>query len=230
MRLNINLATHPYQDLHRFLRRWASALGLFVIASCVLAGWAWHQYAEGRGISRDISTTQEQIRKLDEEKSAATKMLADPGNKEVADTARFLNLLIAKKAFSWTRVFMELEEIMPERLHVVSMTPELTPSNQLQLTLRVAGDSREKAVELVRRIEKSRSFRSAVLRSETMLPPEQARGGDSVQFDIAAVYVPAVAPAARTVNQAKSGAESVKAAAEEPAAKAAEPAGKGAKP
>ena len=200
MRLNINLATRPYQDLNRFLRRWVMAVAIFGVASVALGLFAWHQVSAGRDINQKIRAQQDQIRQFDEQKAAATKILGDPNNKQVADTAHFLNTQIAKKAFSWTRVFMQLEEIMPSRLHVMSLTPELTPSNQLQLTMRVAGDSREQAVELVRRIEKSPSFRTAVLRSESMVPPEQARGADAVIFEINAVYVPAVAPAAAAVK------------------------------
>jgi type IV pilus assembly protein PilN len=200
MRLNINLATRPYQDLNRFLRRWMLAVGVFAIASIALGWFAWHQYSAGREINQKIKAQEEQISQFDAQKAAATKLLNEPSNKEVADTARFLNLLIAKKAFSWTRVFMQMEEIMPPHLHVVSLSPELTPTNQLQLTMRVAGDSRDQAVELVRRIEKSPSFRSAVLKSETMIPPDQARGTDSVMFEISALYVPAVAPAATSVK------------------------------
>ena len=200
MRLNINLATNPYQDLGRYLRRWVLPLVVFGVASIALALFAWHQYSANRGMNEKIKAQQEQIRQFDQQKAAATKMLSDPGNKEVADTARFLNLLIAKKAFSWTRVFMQMEQIMPARLHVVSLTPDLTANNQLQLTMRVAGNSRDEAVELVRRIEKSPSFRSPVLRAETMLPPDQARDGDTVLFEISAVYVPTLAPAAKPVQ------------------------------
>ena len=200
MRLNINLASQPYQDLSRFLRRWVIALSVFAVASVALGLFAWRQYSAGREINRQINEQQKQIEQFDAQRAAATKMLAEPSNKEVADTARYLNSLIAKKAFSWTRVFMQMEEIMPSRLHVVSLTPELTQNNQLQLTMRVAGDSREQAVELVRRIEKSPSFRTATLRSEQMISPDQAKGSDTVMFEINAMYVPSVAPAAVPVK------------------------------
>jgi hypothetical protein len=200
MRLNINLASQPYQDLNRFLRKWVPAVAVFVIASCALVAWAWVRYSEGREINGRINVTREQIHRLDVQRETATNMLAEPANKGTADTSRFINQLIAKKAFSWTRVFMQLEQIMPDRLHVVSLAPELNKANQLQMTIHVAGDSREQAVELVRRIEKSPSFRSAVLRSEQMVPPEQARSGDAVQFDISAIYVPTVAPSPKPVK------------------------------
>src|SRR6266568_1352564 len=103
MRLNINLATRPYQDLNRFLRRWVIAVGLFAVASIALGLFAWHQYSAGRDINQRIRAQEQQIQQFDQQKAAAQKMLSEPSNKEVADTARFLNALIAKKAFSWTR-------------------------------------------------------------------------------------------------------------------------------
>lgn len=215
MRLDINLASRPYQDLSRFLRRWVLAVGIFVVASIAFALFAWHQYSAGRDINQRIRAQEEQIRQLDEQKAAATKLLNEPTNKDVADTARFLNLLIAKKSFSWTRVFMQLEDILPAQLHVVSLSPELTTNNQLQLTMRVAGNSREQAVELVRRIEKSPSFRSPALKAETMLPPDQARGGDSVLFEISALYVPTVPPAAVPVKENNKGVASNEAASDD---------------
>ncbi len=55
-------------------------------------------------------------------------MLGLPQNKSVVENSRFLNGLIARKSFSWTRVFMQLEQIMPPKLHVVSISPELERS------------------------------------------------------------------------------------------------------
>jgi type IV pilus assembly protein PilN len=230
MRLNINLATHPYQDLNRFLRRWAVPLAVFVVASIALIGWTWHQYSAGRGMNQKIKAQQEQIKAFDLQKANVTKMLSEPANKEVADTARFLNTMIAKKAFSWTRVFMQMEEIMPGRLHVVSLSPDLTANNQLQLTMRVAGDSRDQAVELVRRIEKSPSFRNPLLKSETMLPPDQIKEGDSVLFEISAVYVPTLAPSAKPVTDKAAAAAESTTQNDTPAKPSETPKSKGAKP
>ncbi len=201
MRLNINLASQPYQDLGRFMRRWVPTLAIFLIASLLFIGWTWRQFQSGRGISKQIAQTREQIQEFDRQREVATKMLNDPANKDTTESSRFINTMIAKKSFSWTRVFMQMEQIMPDRLHIMSMTPELSPTNQLSLSIRVAGDSREQAIELVRRLEKSQSFKSAVLRSEIMLPPDPAKPGDTVMFEINAIYVPTVAPQAKPVTK-----------------------------
>ena len=86
----------------------------------------------------------------------------------MVETSKFLNGLIARKSFSWTRVFMQLEQIMPPKLHVVSISPELQPkTNTVEVHLTVAGTSREAAVELVKRLEQSPSFRDARITEES---------------------------------------------------------------
>jgi hypothetical protein len=77
---------------------------------------------------------------------------------------------------------------------VTSIAPSLNKRNQIEIHMVVAGDAREQAVELVRRLEDSPSFRQPELRSETVAqnPPgtPNSPGGDRVQFDISMLYVP----------------------------------------
>ena len=128
-----------------------------------------------------------EIDKLDRERAAGLALLNQPQNREIASQAAFLNGLIARRSFSLTRLFMELERIMPPRLHVLSITPSLNKQNQIEIHMLVGGDSREQAVELVKRLEDSPSFRQPD--SEPSLL-ERSAGGDRVQFDIASIYVP----------------------------------------
>ena len=93
---------------------------------------------------------------------------------------------------SWTRVFTEMERIVPPDLHVVSMKPEYNKTNDLILHVVVATGSRDRAVELVRRMEKSPHFRQAEIVAEnvTANSGDQSAGQGNIQFDIAAVYLP----------------------------------------
>ena len=77
------------------------------------------------------------------------------------DKSQVLNGLIRRKEFSWTLIFSDLEHLMPARLHVVSITPQLDKNNEIEVHMMVAGDSREKAIELVHNMENSREFRHA---------------------------------------------------------------------
>lgn len=194
MRLNINLASKPYQDVRRILRQWVPVLLLLAACTAALIWKAASNWGHGRDINAKIAQIQAEIAGLDRQHDDALRLLRAPQNVPVLNTSKFLNGLIARKSFSWTRVFMQLEQIMPPKLHVVSISPELQPStNTVQVHLTVAGTSRDAAVELVKRLEQSPSFHDARIVEESQAAPKQDNpNGDTVQFHLTAVYVPQV--------------------------------------
>ena len=105
------------------------------------------------------------------------------------DQSRFLNDLFQRKAFSWTKVFEDLETVMPAHLHVVSIHPDMSKDNNLEIKLVVAGESREQALDLVRKMEASQRFKQTQIdvgKVRESSPPN----GDRVLFDISALYTP----------------------------------------
>lgn len=215
MRLNINLATRPYRDVRQFLRTWGTGtalLALLTIGLCWYTFYAWHQSRNARS---QVSEIQSEIDKLDRQREAGIALLNQPPNRDVANQSAFLNGLIARRSFSWTLLFMELERIMPARLHVTSIAPSLNKRNQIEVHMVVAGDSRDQALELVRRLEDSPSFRQAELRSESLATntpgAPNSPGGDRVQFDISLVYVPQTKPEQTTNKGPEQTAENEKA-------------------
>jgi type IV pilus assembly protein PilN len=194
MRLNINLASQPYEAA-RFYRRRVGALVLaLAVLTALLAGYIVYQRAQSRGINQQLAQVRGEIKGLDFEDAQARALLNKPANRDIADQSEFLNQLFARKALSWTRVFTEMEKLVPPNLHVVSMKPEYTKTNDLMLRVVVATDSRDRAVELVRRMEKSNHFRQAQVMAEavTSNSSDQSAGPGNIQFDIAAIYVPNV--------------------------------------
>jgi type IV pilus assembly protein PilN len=193
MQVDINLATHPYEDSGPLWLRWGGALavlGLFtlILLYSVVAGWT-----SARRDRNLIRQSQQQIAERDQEKAKAEATLNLPENRSTRERSQFLNDLFRRKAFSWTKVFEDLERVMPPQLHVVSIQPAMAPDNQLEIKLVVAGESRERAIELVRKMEGSHRFQ------QTKIDQESSRigqtPGDNVQFDISASYVPEVADA-----------------------------------
>jgi type IV pilus assembly protein PilN len=201
VRLNINLASKPYQDVSRVVRQWMPVL---LLLAALTAGLFWNaasNWRQGREVNARIAMIDAEIAALDRQHDEALRMLRAPENVPVLSTSKFLNGLIARKSFSWTRVFMQLEQIMPTNLHVVSISPELQPAtNTVQVHLSVAGTSRDAAVELVKRLEQSPSFREARIVEEAQAAPSKDNpNGDTVQFHLTAVYVPQPAHEARMV-------------------------------
>ncbi len=196
MRLNINLATRPYRDVRQFLRTWGTGTVLLALLTAGLCWYTFHAWSQTRSGRAEVALVQNEIDALNHQRESGIALLNQPQNRAVANQSAFLNGLIARRSFSWTRLFMELERIMPARLHVTSIAPSLNKRNQIEIHMVVAGDAREQAVELVRRLEDSPSFQQPELRSETVAQnvsgTPNAVGGDRVQFDISMLYVPKV--------------------------------------
>jgi type IV pilus assembly protein PilN len=184
MRFDINLASQPYQDVRQFLLRWGTATAALGLVTLVLVGAAVANWWGARAVSREIAQKRGEMRQLDADKAAAQELFTHPGNREILERSRFLNSLIARKAFSWTQLFMDLEQIMPPRVRVVSLQPE-PAVDRVALKLLVEGDSRERALDLVRRMEESQRFRQPRVKSE-----RGKEEGGGVQLEILALYVP----------------------------------------
>ena len=191
MRININLASNPYEAAREYARRMTMLLGVLVLVTVGLVGYILYQRGATRDVDQQISQTRQEIASLDAEKAQAQAILNQPQNRDVADQSAFLNNLFARKALSWTQVFTQMEKLMPANIHVVSMKPEFNRDNQLVLHVVVVTPSRDKAVELVKHMEKSPHFRSPRVESENAVG-DSASGvaGGNIQFEIAAVYVP----------------------------------------
>jgi type IV pilus assembly protein PilN len=211
MRLNVNIATRPYEDVRNFVVRWGTLTLLFALVTAALVYYSIHNWRASSDVNRQIGRLRQEIATLEKERSEAIATLNKQENRTVVEQSKFLNSAIQRKALSWTRVFMDLERIMPNQLHVVSIKPELNKDNRLLLHLQVAGDSREKAIELVRRMEESTTFKNAELLSEAS--NKDKTKPDTVEFEITSYYVPAATEPAlspakgpmKTTAMAKSG-------------------------
>jgi type IV pilus assembly protein PilN len=186
MRLDLNLATRPYEDAREFWIQWGSAVGLLALLTVGLLGWTVHGWMNAGRDRHAIAELQAQIHERDTERASAQAYLEMAANRSTRDQSQFLNGLIQRKAFSWTRVFEELEKVMPNSVHVVSLRPEINEQGQLQLDMKLVADTRTPAVELVHRMESSQHFQNP------QLVQEQTAGenGSAVVATVATIYVP----------------------------------------
>lgn len=195
MRLEINLASHPYEDSRQFWTYWGMGIGLLTLLTVLLLFLAVNGFIEGSKDRQQIARLRAQLAEVDQQRNQAQAMLNEPHNRVVRDRSRFLNDLFERKAFSWTLAFEQLEEVMPTHLHVISIHPGFSEESNLQLQLVVGGETREQALDLVRKMETSRHFKQTRIDSERFEAPGEQGGSDRVQFQITALYVPSGPPA-----------------------------------
>ena len=198
MNVSVNLATRPFVELRPLLARLKLAMiALALLAIGLIVGLRiLKDKADAATAQMDAlksQTASYQNRMLSNE-----MRMKQPQNKAVLERAQFLNELFAKKSFSWTAIMMDLENVLPAGVQVTSIDPSISKEGDVSIRLRVTGD-RQKAVELVRNLEKSKRFLSPRLSNESLQASQQGISAaqqqlagvpGGVQFDILSGYNP----------------------------------------
>jgi type IV pilus assembly protein PilN len=195
MRITLNLASHPYVELRPLYQRLRVIALLLLVAGAAL--W-WVQRIEQQKASEAharVATIESAIGQTQQQRQQAESSMRQPQNAAVLTQARFLNNLFLHKSFSWTAVMMDLEQVLPAGVQVLTIDPVVGKDGTVTIHMRVAGP-REKAVTLVRNLERSRRFRTPRIVGETA--QAQSQNGrpnpdvspNGVVFEVLAEYNP----------------------------------------
>jgi hypothetical protein len=80
MRLNINLASQPYEAARRFAIQWGSIIAVLSLVTIGLVGIAASSYMRSRPVIKQRHELEAKIAELDREKRTAEDKLNLPGN------------------------------------------------------------------------------------------------------------------------------------------------------
>lgn len=206
MRISLNLATRPFNDLGPAMKHLRIAMGVLALLAIALGLGlrAFHQKAE-EARARDHSLDGE-LTRITLERQGYEDRMKLPANAQLMVQAEALNKLFDEKAFSWTLAMEDLENVLPGGVQVSTLEPVRAKDGHITLHLRVIGP-RDRAVELVRNLEHSKRFllpRIAGENSEsTGGPGEQVQpvsASNRVNFDVLADYNPAAPGERRTAK------------------------------
>jgi type IV pilus assembly protein PilN len=172
LRIPINLASEPFRRDRPLLvgsAALAVALSFLLIYQVVTIVSERRQAADIR-IAIDRQNAQLQAIAAQQAKLNAT--LRRPENAEVLERSLFLNTLIERKAISWTKIFADLEKVMPYNVRLVSVRlPEVDSHNQVLLDMVVGAKEVPPILELFKRLEDSPQFGNTSVQSSA--PPSQ---------------------------------------------------------
>lgn len=196
MKISVNLASRPFIELRPlYAKLRLTLLGLAVLA--VVLGVALHFLdAKARDAQAQMNALRAKTESYQQVRQRNEARMRQPQNMAVLERSRFLNDVFAKKSFSWTAVMMDLERVLPAGVQVTSIDPATTKSGEVNIRLRVSGE-RDRAVELVRNLEKSQRFVAPRIAGESAQAQQEnaaARGGPQapggVEFEIFSGYNP----------------------------------------
>jgi len=196
MRISVNLATRPFVELRPLFQRLRILMAALGVLALVLGIWLHAATKKAHARQAQMDALVQKTRSFQQERAANQARMHQPANAAVLDRSQFLNKLFVQKGFSWTAVMMDLENVLPAGVQVTNIEPQTLPDGSITIRLRVSGD-RERAVDLVKNLERSQCFVAPRLASESAQTqdPNQRNNGapvdlNAVEFDILAGYNP----------------------------------------
>jgi type IV pilus assembly protein PilN len=195
MKIAVNLASHPYIDLRPIYSR----LRTWTIVLVLVGGALWYLYRnesdEAQAARAQVATVESRVRDLEKQQQDYRRMMQQPKDAGILEQSEFLNSLFRRKAFSWTATMTDLETVLPAGVQVLAIDPIVAQDGHVIIRLRVTGD-RDRALDLVRNLEKSKHFAAPRLAQESLATAQtnaglqNTSGNNQVNFDILADYRP----------------------------------------
>ena len=180
---DLNLSTRPFKPYR------AINLGLFVLllilgAVSVMQVYSYQRYsalaADRRAIEMEARAESD---KLQQDLQALNAKMASGNASAKLSEVELLNRLLLRKSFSWTRVFANLERVMPDNVRLISLRPFVDEQGKIGLNMEIRGRTHAEATDFLRTLEESQVFTDVALALE-----EQKDAAGEVQFTLSTYY------------------------------------------
>jgi len=184
MKVSLNLASRPFGRDRLFYLSSALAGLALVVAAVWMVGLFTRNFRRSPELERQVGEARRQLTLLAQKQSQHETILRRPENAAVLERSIFLNELLYRKGISWTRTFSDLEQLMPPRVRLISVRPQINADNEVSLDMQVGTETREAFVEFLKGIEGSELFRTPVLHGDS--PPTENQ--PLFRFRVSVVY------------------------------------------
>ena len=157
MRVRLNLATKALETHRRFM---AGSGLVAAVAGLVFVWLGWHVYTIRKGNAELRERTAEigqKMERLEVQRAELEQYFAQKDVASLHERASFLNSIIDARSFNWTRMFMDLEHVLPGGVHVVSIEPKQI-DGRVQLKLTVGASSDDAEIKFLHALEDSNEF------------------------------------------------------------------------
>jgi len=171
MRIPVNLAREPFhRDRPVLIGSALLALLLFGMLG-VLISMALRERSETRDTQAMLARVDRQLAAVHTEQAKLDASMRLPGNEVVLDRSVLINTLIRRKAISWTKIFSDLEKVLPANVRIVAIRPSVNAQGGLFLDMQVAAESPEPVIGFIAKLEGSDVFGSTAVSG--INPPSQ---------------------------------------------------------
>jgi type IV pilus assembly protein PilN len=185
MQMRINIATKPLQTHRRFFA-FSAVTGTLAAVLFLLLGWHVNSVRKADAAFRSQSAaTLHRMEALIVERQDLERFFSEPSNAQLHDRATFVNSIMDARSFNWTRMFMDLETILPNGVHVLSVEPKQV-NGQAAVKLTVGASNEEEKQQFLRALEQSGTF--SHLQLTNIRAPHQESTGDHMILELTVIY------------------------------------------
>ncbi len=172
MKINVNLATEPFQRTRPMLVGSAAAAVLLTGLLGLLISLSVMEEGQAAQTSASIGRLEARLRVLSSGQAKLDSVLRKPENAVVLERSLFLNSLLYAKGISWTRLFDDLEKVMPYNVRLISIRPQVNSLNQISLEMVVGAESSAPVIQMLGRLERAPEFGETLIHN--FVPPSQS--------------------------------------------------------
>ena len=185
MKVRLNLSTSPLVSNRRFTLG-ASVIGaLAFVFLLVLSQRAYSIWSSDKIYRARQEALESQVATLEHQRQSLATFFDGADNVKRRQRAAYLNSLIQQRAFPWIKIFMDLEQILPDGARVISIEPKLV-GDIVQLKVQVGAASDDSKLKFLKALENSAQFSHIELLSESR--PTRPEESDRVMLELQAEY------------------------------------------
>lgn len=164
--LRANLSTRPFYN-ERAVRAGLAAVAVAAAGLTVFNLVAVSQLrARNDEFRQRAGQNDAQARSLRSQAQASRQSLSQAQLDVAHAAAREANLLIERRAFSWTELFNQFEQTLPADVRISAVQPQVDQSGRMLLSITVVTRSVEALDAFIDALEKTGSFRNVLSRQE----------------------------------------------------------------
>ena len=172
MLIPINLASEPFRKDRPILAAGFATAGILTALLGFLILLVANERGQLKGERKELAELEAKLRSINQDQSQIDLQLRRPDNEAVFERNVLLNNLIDRKSISWTRIFADLERVLPGNVRLISVRlPQITTQNQVLLDMVVGAQEQTPILDLLRRFETSPVFGATTVHS--FQPPSQ---------------------------------------------------------
>ena len=187
---DLNLSTRPFPAYRVVNVAFASVL----IVLIVLSVWQAVGFIKYSKLARSVHPEEQEARvdaeSLGQRVAELGSRLDRPESTAKLNEIGFLNHLILRKDFSWTRLFANLEDLVPDNVHLTNLTPNIAANGGITLHLEVRARSIADVTVFIKRIEMSPVFENVIVTAQQKNESSTSDISNEVNVTLSAVYYP----------------------------------------